>query len=204
MPIAHFSVSVRRTGQSQSATDVVHYLTREGAWQHKNGEAYDDDVAYMKRTHVNTKSRNDLVNGDTKNLPAWAQGDAATFFHEAAFWERHKGRYAYVIQMSLPRSLTHEQHMALKDDFIEAVMPRNPLVWVKHEPVARDGKRNPHIHIMVSARLIDDIERRPQQMFARFCREDPARGGVKRIGSGMSVALYASSGWPIQICATSL
>jgi hypothetical protein len=65
--------------------------------------------------------------------------------------------------------------MALKDDFVDATMHDKPLLWVKHEPVASDGQPNPHIHIMLSARVVDAIARERQQMFARFCRNNPAR-----------------------------
>jgi hypothetical protein len=178
MPIAHFSVSARRNTQPQSATDAVHYLTREGAWQQKGEQAEAaHDVAYLARHSKETKARNDFVDGDVRHLPRWAGESATTFFHEASQWERVGGRYAYVLQMSLPRSLTHDQQMALKDDFIEATLHDKSLLWVKHAPVALDGQPNPHLHIMFSARINDGIERDPQRTFARYNRASPEEGG---------------------------
>jgi hypothetical protein len=96
-------------------------------------------VAYLTREGADVQARNDLVASGVRNMPGWAQDNATVFFREAARAERAGGRYAYVLQFSLPRSLTHEQQMALKDDFIEATMPDKPLLWVKHEPVGLDG-----------------------------------------------------------------
>lgn len=181
MAIAHFSVSPRRNTQTQSAHEVVQYLTREGVWHEQNKERLvERDVAYLTRAGEEVQTRNDLVAQGTRNLPIWAAGNAETFFREAAQWERAGGRYAYVVQMSLPRSLTHAEHMALKDDFLDATMHDKALVWVKHEPRAFDGQPNPHLHIMVSARIVDAYPRTPMQTFARFNRKDPTRGGWEK------------------------
>src|SRR6266436_5463335 len=134
MPVAHFSLSSRTKTQPQAATDVVHYLTREGAWrEHNKDKLPDRDVAYLMREGAEVQARNDLVASGVRNMPAWAQDNATVFFAEAARSERVNGRYAYVLQFSLPRSLTHAQQMALKDDFIDATMHDKPLLWVKHE-----------------------------------------------------------------------
>jgi hypothetical protein len=181
MPIAHFSLSARTNTQPQSATDVVHYLTREGAWkEHNKDKLPDRDVAYLMREASDVQARNDLVASGVRNMPDWAQDNATVFFQEAARSERVNGRYAYVLQFSLPRSLTHAQQMALKDDFIDATMHDKPLLWVKHEPRALDGQPNPHIHIMLSGRIMDGIARERQQMFARFRRDNPAQGGCEK------------------------
>jgi transposase-like protein len=181
MPIAHFSFSPRTTMQTQSATDVVHYLTREGAWlEHNQDKLPDRDVAYLTREAPDVQARNDLVASGVRNLPDWAQDNATVFFQEAARSERINGQYAYVLQFSLPRSLTHAQQMALAEDFLSATMPDKPLLWVKHEPVALDGQPNPHLHVMLSGRMMDDIARSPSQFFARFNPDHPERGGARK------------------------
>jgi hypothetical protein len=181
MPVARFSVSHRTNTQPQSATDVVHYLTREGAWQEHNKDKLPDrDVAYLTRERPDVQARNDLVASGLRNMPGWAHENATVFFREAAASERVGGRYAYVVQFSLPRSLTHDQQMALTEDFLDATMHDKPLLWVKHEPVASDGQPNSHIHIMLSARMVDGIERNAAQTFARFCRDNPAQGGCEK------------------------
>ena len=181
MSITHFSISPRRNTQAQSARDVVQYLTREGVWSEQNSDRVPErDVPYLTRTAETVQARNDLVAMGTRQLPPWAQGNAETFFREAAQWERVGGRYAYVVQMSLPRSLTHTQQMALKDDFLEATMHDKALLWVKHEPLALDGHPNPHLHIMLSARMVDTYPRTAPQTFARFNRNDPVRGGWEK------------------------
>ena len=176
MAIAHFSIKARRVSEARPATDVVQYLTREGRYAPE-----DPDVAYLTRTAPTSENRQDLRHGpETQHLPAWAKDDAATFFSAAAQHEPIDGRYAYAIQFALPRELTHEQHVELTRDFLEATMHDKPLLWVKHEPIAQDGERQPHIHVLMSARMVDGIARGPAQTFQRWDRKTPERGGMHK------------------------
>ena len=49
-----------------------------------------------------------------------------------------------------------------------------------HNPRAMDGKEQPHCHLMFSERLLDGIERDPDQFFKRFNSKDPSKGGAKK------------------------
>lgn len=165
-----------RMAGSQSATHVVQYLTREGRY----AVFPEDDVRYMTRTSDATHDRGDLRHVEVGNLPAWAKGDAGVFFEAAYQGEERQARYATAIQMSLPRELTHAQQIALARDFMEVHCHNKPYLFVKHEPIAKDGGLQPHIHVLLSTRMEDGIPRGPTQFFKRYNRQHPEKGGAQK------------------------
>ena len=54
------------------------------------------------------------------------------------------------------------------------------LRFCNPQPRAMDGKEQPHCHLMFSERLLDGIERDPDQFFKRFNSKDPSKGGAKK------------------------
>lgn len=156
--------------------NVVQYLTREGRY----GVFPEDDVRYLARTSETTQERGDLRHIEAGNLPAWAKGDAGVFFEAAYQGEERQARYATAIQMSLPRELSHERQIALTRDFMEVHLHNKPYLWVKHEPMAKDGQPQPHIHILLSTRMEGGIERGPEQFFKRYNRQHPGKGGAQK------------------------
>ena len=122
----------------------------------------------------------DLRETQQANFPAWAKDDAQEFFHAAYKYERINGRYAYVIEMSLPRELAREQQLQLAEDFTKIYFTDKPYLWVLHEPLASDGKTHPHIHIIFSGKIIDAHERDAKLFFKQFNRQHPERGGNEK------------------------
>jgi hypothetical protein len=176
MAIYRFSLTYRtRTPGSGPATKVVQYLVREGEYAPTKQE-----LDYLTRASDATQDRGDLRHVEFGNLPPWAHEDPAIFFQAAFEYERVNGRYATAIQMSLPRELSHEQHLALTRDFVQTHLHDKPSLWVKHEPVAHDGQPQPHVHILMSERTVDGIDREAHQTFRRFNREHPERGGCEK------------------------
>ena len=49
-----------------------------------------------------------------------------------------------------------------------------------HNPIALDGKPNPHAHIMFSERAFDGIERPPETFFSRANKKHPEKGGAAK------------------------
>ena len=179
MPMYRFHMRARTNKDTQGAADLVRYLRREGEFAPKS-TARDADVDYMTRQSADTAHHDDLVGEPlVANLPAWAAGNAGTYFARASEQERMNGQYAIALQIALPCELSHEQQMRLAQDFLEATMPRNPYLVVKHEPVT-DGQAQPHLHILVGPRLDDGIARSPEQHFRRYNPEHPARGGAPK------------------------
>ena len=175
-----FDMKARTRQGAQGAGDLVRYLQREGEFAPKYVEERDRDVDYMTRVRPDTLAHDDLVGEPlVGNLPTWAQGDAGTYFVAASHYERANGQYAIALQIALPRELTHAQHMALAEDFVEAVMHDKPYLLVKHEPV-HEGQAQPHLHILMSPRQVDGIERAEFHHFRRYNPDHPERGGAPK------------------------
>src|SRR5882672_8474596 len=177
MAIMRFDIARRSRAQgSQSALNVVQYLTREGRY----AVFPENDVRYMTRTSDATQERGDLRHVEVGNLPSWAQGDAGVFFDAAYQYEGVNRTYATALQMALPRELSHEQHLALARDFVAVHLQGKPYLFVKHEPLAKDGGLQPHLHFLISERTQDGIDRPAAQFFKRYNRAMPERGGAQK------------------------
>jgi hypothetical protein len=173
MALAHFWMqSISRAKANLPASVAVHYLKREAEFAAE---------AYLSRTSERTKDRHDLVAWGVQHLPAWAEDSPGTFFRAAEQYEGANRYHAVMLQFSLPKEMTHAQHLALTHDFIEATMSDKTLLWVKHEPLDTfTHEPQPHIHMLLSARTVDGIARDEQQTFQRWNREEPARGGCEK------------------------
>ena len=84
-------------------------------------------------------------------------------------------------KFSLPRELARRQQMdAARDVLQTAFGDRHPYVWALHDPLAADGGRQPHVHVLWSSRTLDAYARTPEQFFRRYNREHPERGGAEK------------------------
>ena len=123
----------------------------------------------------------DLVYWRARNLPTWAQDDPVRYFHAAEqYTSPHQTAYEEW-KIALPRELTRRQQLAAARDFLHAAFgDTHPYVWAMHDPRAADGGRQPHVHVLWSARTLDGIERSPEQFFRRYNRAHPDRGGAAK------------------------
>jgi len=171
-----FHVSVNRIVKGRStggATGFAHYIAREQmdkATQH---------ARYL--TRESHPARDDLIAAGHAHLPSWAK-DVAHFFAMADRYERRGGIVARTYEIALPRELTPPQRQELADDICATFFTRHPHAWALHNPVARDGQEQPHVHMMVSERRLDGIARSPQRFFRRAALQgqDPAAGGARK------------------------
>jgi hypothetical protein len=183
MALMRFAMKVRTTApQSPSAGKTVQYLVAvQGA----------KEVQYLDRTSPSTKLRTDLVHDEVVNLPRWAHGDPSIFFRAAAVGEEKQGtnpqvtkhyvgRWAYALEMALPRELPREQQLDMARTFLASHLERKVYYWVMHEPVGKDGIVQPHIHALFSERTLDGIDRGPALFFKQANAKNPARGGAKK------------------------
>ena len=113
-------------------------------------------AAYILRER---KDKDDLVYTG-RQLPQWAKGSAQKFFEAAARYE-DKGNSRYKeLEMSLPNELTLEQNLEIVSAFIANHLSNHYYACAVHEKAgALSGERHPHVHIMFSERLIDEVER---------------------------------------------
>lgn len=99
-----------------------------------------------------------------KQLPSWADGSPQKFFSAATRYE-DKGNSRYKeLELSLPNELTVEQNQEIVETFIEHHLKNHYYAYGIHEKAgAVSGEKHPHVHIMFSERLIDEVEREKER-----------------------------------------
>lgn len=143
-----------------SAKKHVDYIFRE------DGKSHAD---YINREGAQS-DRNDCVFKGSQ-LPKWAKGSAQKFFSAATRYE-DKGNVRYrEIELSLPNELSLEQNLEILDRFITDHLSNHYYAYAVHEKVGElSGESHPHVHIMFSERLIDDVERISERPACKYFR----------------------------------
>jgi hypothetical protein len=158
------------------AAQRVDYITRQGAY----GPA-EARIRHQGLQHGTELEREDLVYWRSRNVPDWAEGNATVFFAAA---EQHTSSHQTAYEewkISLPRELTRRQQLAAARDFLSGAFgTTHPYVWAMHDPLAADGGRQPHVHIILSPRTLDGIDRSPEHFFRQSNTKLPERGGAPR------------------------
>ena len=147
----HIDVSLIRKGKSGgSSRGFAAYIER------RNPEQAMQAKRYLVREG---RGKEDLVASGSGGLPQWANGPDH-FWGMADQYERsgeqRQGLVAYHYQFTLPRELSPEGRGAVAEDIRAAFFARFPHTWALHNPPARDGGDNPHMHVMFSPRRDDD------------------------------------------------
>lgn len=125
------------------------------------------------------KNREDCLISDSGNMPTWAKDKPLNFWKAADKFERSNGRSYKELEISLPRELNTEQKIQLVQEFTKNVLGEShAYTWAIHEPKAKDGDTNPHVHIMFCERTNDGIERDAEQYFKRYNPKNPEIGGA--------------------------
>ena len=156
-----------KAGQRGKAKAHAEYIAREGK--------YSGSTRYE-----------DLEATEYGNMPAWAEHNPAEFWQAADDNERANGSAYREIEIALPRELTPEQRLELVQDFVSQELgKKHAYQFAIHTPKAALEKgEQPHAHIMYSERIIDGIERDPEQYFKRYNAKFPERGGNKKASGG--------------------
>lgn len=161
MATTYFHQRVAKSGGRQAGQRIA-YLTRR------------------ERSGVGLADREDLIRWGVANLPTWAT-DAAQYFRAAERYERVGGVAYTEWRFALPRELSRqEQHAAVREVLGAAFGERHPYLWAVHDPAAADGGRQPHVHVLWSARTLDAIARPEAQFFRRYNAAAPAHGGARK------------------------
>ena len=150
----------RSGGKRVSAKKHVDYILRE------DGKFHAD---YINREGAQS-DHNDCVFKENQ-LPKWAKGSAQKFFSAATRYE-DKGNVRYrEIELSLPNELTLEQNREIVDRFIADHLSNHYYAYAIHEKTGElSGERHPHVHIMFSERLIDDVEKMGERPAYKYFR----------------------------------
>jgi hypothetical protein len=145
-------------------------------------------AAYISRTdkYSEGKRYEDIEATGYGNMPAWAVHNPAYFWKAADQHERANGSTYREIEIALPRELTKDQRLELVQDFInQEIGKAHAYQFAIHNPKATiDKGEQPHAHIMYSERIIDGIERNPEQYFKRYNAKNREKGGAKKHSGG--------------------
>lgn len=118
----------------------------------------------------------------SRNLPAFAAGNPYIFFEAAERYERANGVCFEEWKITLPQELTLDQNTALMEDLVQAIAGDTlPITYAFHNPRTTDhAKDQPHLHLLISARRKDGIDRTAQHYFRRYNAAHPGRGGAQK------------------------
>ena len=155
-------------GEKVSAKRHADYIFRE------DGKSHAD---YINREGAQS-DRNDCVFKGSQ-LPKWAKGSPQKFFSAATRYEDKGNRRYKEIELSLPNELSLEQNREIVDRFIANHLSNHYYAYAIHEKKGElSGERTPHVHIMFSERLIDDVERISERPAYKYFRRaaKPLRG----------------------------
>ena len=104
-------------------------------------------------------------------LPSWAKGSAQKFFSAADRYEDKGSRRYKEIELSLPNELTLEQNREIVDRFVAKYLTNHYYALAIHDKAGEvSGERHPHVHIMFSERLIDDVEKIKERPACKYFR----------------------------------
>ena len=165
--------NVEEAQKQQVALSHVEYINREKAYEKRGGCIF-----------------------QAHHLPKWAQDDPKRFFKAADRYEGVGNRRYVEIEFALPNELkTIEQYRRIIEPFIEKHLSNHYYAYAIHNKIGvmSDGQHHPHVHIMFSERLIDDVEQTKERAANAFFLY-PAR--KKKDGSEPSFAEKWKRGAP--------
>ena len=131
-----------------SALSHVEYINREKAFENRGGCIF-----------------------HSHHLPKWAHDDPKIFFQTADEYEGVGNRRYREIEFALPNELkTVEQYRQIIDAFIAKHLSDHYFAYAIHNKIGvmSDGQHHPHVHIMFSERLIDDVEKKKERDAKNF------------------------------------
>ena len=148
------------SGTKVSAKRHADYILRE------DGKSHAD---YINREGAQSERTDCILKGN--QLPKWAKGSAQKFFSAATRYEDKRNRRYKEIELSLPNELTLEQNREIVDKFIANHVANHYYAYAIHEKTGElSGERHPHVHIMFSERLIDDVEKVKERPAYKYFR----------------------------------
>lgn len=137
-----------------NAETHVEYINREKAYERRGGCIF-----------------------HSHHLPKWAKDDPKKFFKMADKYEGVGNRRYVEIEFALPNELkTVEEYRQIIEAFIAKHLKDHYFAYAIHEKtgILSEEQRHPHVHIMFSERLIDEVEKRRERTAANFFKY-PAR-----------------------------
>ena len=136
--------------------------------------------SYIKREGKYARDKADLVHSADHNMPKFAAQDAAIFWETADEFERSNARICLEFELNLPTELNLKQQIECVEKFINSLDKKAgkfPTSYAIHND--KDGQ-NPHVHLMISERALDGINRPAELFFKRANSKKTELGGTKK------------------------
>lgn len=139
---------VKNFNKTKSALAVAAYRT---------GTKLHDDT--HNRTYNFTKKQNIIWNEimAPDETDETLKNDRERLWNETQDFEKNaNARYAKELEFALPRGLTHDQQIEAAERFLKQFVEQKHIVdFALHEPMAKDGLPQPHVHALITSRTIN-------------------------------------------------
>lgn len=195
MAFYHCSIKTPKSGKGKIIPGKKHadYINREGDYKNFDNK---QKIAASHAEYINRQndfSKENFIKRHGRcvykanKLPKWANGSASNFFEASDLYGRANGLSYREFELALQEELTLEQNIEIVNTILnnyEYFQDKYYTVAVHDKQAALDdGKQQIHCHIMVSDKIIDEIEksneRPPEQFFKTYCRVNTDKGGAK-------------------------
>lgn len=193
MAFYHCSIKTSKDKKGNFIPGKKHadYINREGEYKD-----YDNKVGLAHAEYINREkdfARQEFLRKHgqcvykANKLPKWAKGNPSEFFKSADIYGRKNKASYREFELALQEELTLEQNIEIVNTILnncEYFQDKYYAVAIHDKQAALDSnKQQIHCHIMVSDKMIDDIEktneRPPEQFFKTYCRVNTDKGGAK-------------------------
>lgn len=193
MAFYHCSIKTSKDKKGNFIPGKKHadYINREGEYKD-----YDNKVGLAHAEYINHEkdfARQEFLRKHgqcvykANKLPKWAKGNPSEFFKSADVYGRKNKASYREFELALQEELTLEQNIEIVNTILnncEYFQDKYYAVAIHDKQAALDSnKQQIHCHIMVSDKMIDDIEktneRPPEQFFKTYCRVNTDKGGAK-------------------------
>lgn len=195
MAFYHCSIKTPKSGKGKIIPGKKHadYINREGDYKNFDNK---QKIAASHAEYINRQndfSKENFIKRHGRcvykanKLPKWANGSASNFFEASDLYGCANGLSYREFELALQEELTLEQNIEIVNTILnnyEYFQDKYYTVAVHDKQAALDdGKQQIHCHIMVSDKIIDEIEksneRPPEQFFKTYCRVNTDKGGAK-------------------------
>ena len=149
MPNPHFDVQVISRSTGQSVVAAAAYRSGEVLYDGRVDKTFD----YSRKEDV---LHTEII--APVGAPAWVSDRAALWNKVEASEKRKDAQLARSIIAALPRELDKEQNLALLRGYIQETFVTKGMIadLALHESDAGDGSKNPHAHILLTLRPLED------------------------------------------------
>lgn len=195
MAFYHCSIKTPKSGKGKIIPGKKHadYINREGDYKNFDNK---QKIAASHAEYINRQndfSKENFIKRHGRcvykanKLPKWANGSASNFFEASDLYGRANSLSYREFELALQEELTLEQNIEIVNTILnnyEYFQDKYYAVAIHDKQAALDNsKQQIHCHIMVSDKMIDNIEknneRPPEQFFKTYCRVNTNKGGAK-------------------------